>query len=542
MIKRNLLVWFWALWLLFPLASNATGQQIDWMPVSNCMSIASNLNSLIQDPSFVEIQSLPYDETTVIDDWVLQDYSSSYFVDYNSTERMITVIMWPKDPKWSTVDFKYAKKIWRIKLPVGFSNIRTRVYDNKYLIIFAEHYDFDWRVETVGIFYDISEGKITPYYYFTHTWKLIKLHEQDWKLYVITNTPFSKSTAQNFIKKDWNLPSIFPKFTEWVKFWLQPNEKVSVCRDYKYLMMPSKQMPSFWGIVVLQMNNLKIAKDIVYLLWTISQFEFTEKSMYTTVPWDWNTTIVQKFWTEPKINLQKSVLLDTPVLEGWIYARDMRIAYITKKMSWKINQYLLLPFDSSFGPWAEKILYTSEEDFPKVEYHSDAVILKNNDKFVKVWELANWWIATHAWIEMPLKGHKYFMFSTSPFSLIDLSTSDSKLSFSVAELNKSTWKVKQVSKARYSWAWELIWQPSWNAKTRTLIIPAKISETTQFEWVRALQFSSKWAVSEIMARAYWEWIFVENIKQLQDFSFSVANNLVDVFLPNNTISKKVFSR
>jgi hypothetical protein len=31
-------------------------------------------------------------------------------------------------------------------------------------------------------------------------------------------------------------------------------------------MMPSKQMPSFWGIVVLQMNNLKIAKDIVYLL------------------------------------------------------------------------------------------------------------------------------------------------------------------------------------------------------------------------------------------------------------------------------------
>jgi len=542
MIKRNFLIWFLALGLLFPLSSNATGQQIDWLPVSNCMSIASNLNSLLQNPTVVETSAVPFDETTVIDDWGVQDYSSSYFVDYNWKERLITLVMWPKDPKGSTVDFKYSKKIWKIKLPVGFDNIRTRVYDNKYLVIFAEHFDYNRRTETIGIFYEISDWKISPYYYFTHTWKIIKIHEQDGKLYVITNAPLDKSTAQSFIKKDGNLPSIFPVFSEWIKFWYEPQEKTSVCRDYRYLQMPSNQMPSFWSVIVLNMNNLKISKDILYLLWTVSEFEFTEKSMYTAVPWDWNTTIVQKFWLDPKINLQKSVQLDVPVVWGWIYAKDMRLAYVVKRNSWKINQYILLPFDSSFAPWAEKPLYTSEEDFTNVEFHSDSVILKNKEKLVKVWELSNWGITTHAWVEFPLKWHKYFMFWSSPFSIIDLSTDNSEIGFSLVAIDKTQWKTALLSKAKYSWKWELIGQPSWNLKTRTMLLPLKMSWDIQFEWIRALQLSNKWAISEVMARSYWDTTMVEKLIQLQDFSYAITNKLVDVFLPNNTISKKVFSR
>jgi hypothetical protein len=48
-------------------------------------------------------------------------------------------------------------------------NIRARIYENKYLIIFAEHNDYDRRVETVALVYDVSDGKISPFYYFTHT-------------------------------------------------------------------------------------------------------------------------------------------------------------------------------------------------------------------------------------------------------------------------------------------------------------------------------------------------------------------------------------
>jgi len=542
MIKRNFLIWFLALGLLFPLSSNATGQQIDWLPVNNCLWLASNMSNLLQDPSLVESPALPFDESTVIDDWVLQEYSSSFFVDYNGKERLITVLMWPKEPKWSTVDFKYAKKIWKIKLPVGFTNVRTRIFDDRYLIIFTEHYDFDRRVETVALFYDISEWKITPHYYFTLTWKLIKLHEQNWKLFVITNLPVDKNTIQTFIKKDWNLPWMFPKFVEWVKYWLNPNETVSVCRDFRYLQMPSNQMPSFWSVLVLNLNNLRISKDILYLFGTISQFEFTEKSMYTTVPWDWWSTIVQKFWIDPKINLQKSVLIDVPVLNGGIYAKDMRLAYIIERSSWKVNQYSLLPFDSTFSPSTEKNLYTSEETFSDVEFHGDSVVLKNRDKLVEIWELSNGGVSTHAWIELPLKDHNYFLFWANPLSLIDFYTANSQLSFSVIAMDKAQWKFKVVSKSKYPWEWSLIWPTSRNAKTRTLLVPVKMWWESAFEWLKWLQFTTKWAVSEIMARSYWESTLVETVKQLQNYSFSVTNKLTDLFLPNNTISKKVFSR
>ena len=71
------------------------------------MWLAWNLSNLLQDSSLTEIQAVPIDESTYIDDWVIEDYSSSYFVDYNWKERLITVLLWPKDPKWSSVDFKY---------------------------------------------------------------------------------------------------------------------------------------------------------------------------------------------------------------------------------------------------------------------------------------------------------------------------------------------------------------------------------------------------------------------------------------------------
>lgn len=540
MISRKVILSLCAITTVVPLCSNAT-ENINWLPVTNCLEMSRNLDAVLQNPALVESEAVAIDETKAIDEWISDEYSSSYFVDYSEKTRSITLLVGPKDPKWSTVDFKLAKKIGIIKLPATFKNIRTRIYDNKYLIIFWEHNDSDKRTESIVIFYDISDWKLTPASYFTHTWKLIKVHIQDGKLFVITNSPLDKSVVQSFTKKDGNLPSMFPKYKEWVKYGVDPVETTSVCRNYNYLQMPTDQMPSFWGIIVVNINNLKIAKELYYLLWTISQFEFSEKALYMTVPWNWETTIVQKFWIDPKINPLKSVKIDGVVLWWGLMVKDMKTAFITKMSSWKINQYSLVPFNENFLPWEWKILYTSEDNFSDVEQHWTSIVLKNRDKIVTVAELADSGLFTHKPMELPLKEHKYCLFWSSPLTILDVSSENSEISFSLYEKDKPQWKFRRLTNAKYSWEWRVIWPISWNAKTRTLMVPVKISWSSAFEWLKILQLSSKWAISELMSRSYWS-STVEVVKQLQDFSYAITDTLVDIFLSNNSISKKVFSR
>lgn len=540
MIPRKIIVLMWALCTLLPLYSNAT-EQLNRTPVNNCLELSKNIDALLKEPSLVEYEAVAVDETQVIDEWILDNYSSSFFLDYNEEERTITILKWPKDPKWSTVDFKLSKKIWKVKLPVVFKNIRTRIYDDKYLVIFAEHNDADKRVETIALFYDISDWKISPLSFFTHTWRLIKIHEQDWKLYVITNSPLDKNVLQNFIKKDGNLPSMFPKYTEWVKYGLDPQEKTSVCRSFRYLQMPSYQLPSFWSIIVVSLNNLKTPKEMVYLLWSISQFQFSEKALYMAIQWDWDSTIVQKFWIDPKINPQKSVKINWTVLDNWIIVRDMKTAFITKKSSWKVYQYSLVPLSESFVVWNEKVLHTSEDNYSDVEDHYNSIILRNMDKMVNIAELNDSWILPHAAMELPLKEHKYFVFWTSPLTLLDLSSANWELSFSLLEKDKPQWKYRQIMNAKYSWNWRVSWPVSWNSKTRTLMVPVEISWSSSFAWLKVLQLSNKWKISETMARAYGE-SKVASLKQLQEFSYAITDKFIDVFLPNNSISKKVFAR
>ena len=525
---------------MLPLCSNAT-EQINRTPVVNCLSLSKDLDKILQNTGLVEYEAVPIDESKVIDEWIIDDYSSSYFVDYNEELRSITLLLWPKDPKWSTLDFKLAKKIWIIKLQATFKNVLTRIYDNKYLIIFWEHNDLDKRTETIVLFYEFSDWKIRPVSYFTHTWKLIKVYEQAGKLYVITNSSLDKSVVQNFIKKDGNLPSMFPKYTEWVKYWVDPKETSSVCRNYNYLWMPSDQLPSFWSIVVTNLNNLKMAKEFVYMLWTISQIEFSEKSLYMTVSWDGETTIVHKFWIDPKINPQQSIKIDWAVLWWGALVRDMKTAFITKKSSWKIYQYSLVPFNEKFLPGEAKALYTSDDNFTDVEYHATTIILKNREKLVAVAELADNWIYSHATMELPLNDHNYFMFWSSPLTILDVWNENSELSFSLLEKDKPQWKFKKLTNAKYAWDWKVMWPISWNSRTRTLVVPSKISWASSFEWLKILQLSSKWSISEVMSRSYGSAI-VDVVKQLQDYSYAITDKFVDIFLPNNSISKKVFSR
>jgi hypothetical protein len=221
--------------------------------------------------------------------------------------------------------------------------------------------------------------------------------------------------------------------------------------------------------------------------------------------------------------------------------KDMKTAFITKMSSWKINQYSLVPFNENFLPWEWKILYTSEDNFSDVEQHWTSIVLKNRDKIVTVAELADSGLFTHKPMELPLKEHKYCLFWSSPLTILDVSNENSEISFSLYEKDKPQWKFRRLTNAKYSWEWRVTWPISWNAKTRTLMVPVKISWSSTFEWLKILQLSSKWAISELMSRSYWS-STVEVVKQLQDFSYAITDTLVDIFLSNNSISKKVFSR
>ena len=520
----------------------SSASSLDWKVVSNCLDLSKSLNNLLKDPTLVESPTVSFEVEPVIDDWVFVDYASSYVADYNEDEKSITLIRWPKDPKWSTVDFKHSKKIGIIKIPSTFKNVYTRIYENKYLIIFAEHKDASKRTETVVIFYNITDGKITPEFFFTHTWRLIKVHDQEWKMFVFTNTQPDRIEVQNFVKKDGNYPEIFPKYAEWQKYGLDPDETTSVCKNFSYLQMPSKQLPSFRGIIVLNLNNLKNSKELVYMLWTISQVAFTEKSMYLTVPWDWDKTIVQKFWIEPKINPQQSTQVDWTVLQWWLLASDMKLGVITKKSSWKINQYSLIPFTETFVQNTETALHTTEDNFSNVETHWTSIMLYNKDKIVTVWDRAWWNVAAHWPIELSLKDHNYFQFSSSPLTLIDVNLDSSRLNFDIIEKDKSKSAFRKVSQARYEWEWKVTWKASWNSKTRTLLLPVSILWYTSFEWLKVLQLTAKWAISEVMSRSYWTSPEIIKVWQLQDFSYTITDKLVDIFLTNNSIAKKVFKR
>ena len=540
MIKRNLLIWLCSFWLLFPMLTNA--EWLDWKVVNNCLEMGNNLNNLLKNSSVIENQALPFDIEPIIDEWTSTDSSSSYVADYNEEEKTITLIMWPKEPKWTTVDFKYSKKIGIIKIPATFKNVKTRIYDNRYLIIFADHNDVNKKTETIVIFYNISDWKLTPEFYFTHTWKLIKVHDQDWKMYVVTNTPLVKSEVQSFIKKDWNLPSMFPVYTEWQKYGLNPEETVSVCRNFRYLLMPSNQMPSFWSIVVLNLNNLKNSKELVYMLWTISNIEFSEKFMYMTVPWDWESTIVQKFWLDPKINPQKSILIDWTVIQWWVLVSDMKVSFLLKKSSWKINQYSLVPFGDSFVQQGETAFLTNEDNFSEAETHWTTLFLRNKDKIVAVGDLVWWALTPHSAMQLPLKNHDYFQLSSSPLTLLDVVTEDSKLNFSVLEKDKPQGTFRKIARARYDWEWKVLWNASWNSKNRTLLLPVSILWNNSFEGLKVLQLTAKWAISEVMSRSYWSSSEIVSVGQLQDFAYAITDKLVDIFVSNNSIAKKVFKR
>ena len=495
-------------------------------------------NEEVQEKNVIVVKDNPF-----IDDWEIKSTSRTYFYDYQLSTNTLTLVKGPKDPLWNTVNFDASKIIWTIKLPKDFRNVNVLFYKEETMIVVAEHYDSDSRWETVAMFYDLAEDKLTATNYFANTWKIIKIHIENWKLYIVTNSELTKSKAQNFIKKDWDLPTIFPKFSEGLKYWLITNEKYSVCKNYKYLYKPSNQMPTFWNILVFNLNNINNTKDFLYYIWTLWQFAFSEKSMYLTIPSDNDTTIIQKFWLDPKLNVQSSYILSWTVLNGWVITNELKSAFVSVQTSWKLKVYTLNRFDENFNLIDSTDIYSwMDETFDWVEYRWTTIFLKNDEKAIAVAEWNRDDFFTHTPLSLEIGSKKYFMVSWDPLVLLSVEERNNKLYFSLMEKDIPQEEFRNLYTASYKAEWKFLWNFAWNRDSQTLAFSANLQTPEQeFNWIRVLRIPSSWKLKEVMSRRYNEPSFLL-LENYQEFVASVTNTLVDVFIPENAMLMKVLSK
>ena len=542
MIKRKIIV---LISLIFALSISFTfaAEQKDWRNVESCRVLSSHLKWMVWNEEVQEKNVIVVKDNPFIDDWEIKSTSRTYFYDYQLSTNSLTLIKGPKDPLWNTVNFDASKIIWTIKLPKDFRNVNVLFYKEETMIVVAEHYDSDSRWETVAMFYDLAEDKLTATNYFANTWKIIKIHIENWKLYIVTNSELTKSKAQNFIKKDWDLPTIFPKFSEGLKYWLITNEKYSVCKNYKYLYKPSNQMPTFWNILVFNLNNINNTKDFLYYIWTLWQFAFSEKSMYLTIPSDNDTTIIQKFWLDPKLNVQSSYILSWTVLNGWIITNELKSAFVSVQTSWKLKVYTLNRFDENFDLIDSTDIYSwMDEIFDWVEYRGTTIFLKNDEKAIAVAEWNRDDFFAHTPLSLEIGSKKYFMVSWDPLVLLSVEERNNKLYFSLMEKDIPQEEFRNLYTASYKAEWKFLWNFAWNRDSQTLAFSANLQDSEQeFSWIRVLRIPSSWKLKEVMSRRYNEPSFLL-LENYQEFVASVTNTLVDVFIPENAMLMKVLSK
>ena len=543
MLKRKLLFTIFLLWLATFQAVSANNQK-DWTNVESCRVLSSHLKTLIANNDLNENLPELIEEEYFIDDWELKASSSTYFVDYQKSTNVVTVIKGPRDPQGGSVDFNASTKIGSIKLPKDFTNVQIRFFKEETMLLFAEHYDSNSRVESVILFYDLADDKLTASHYYANTWRLVKINIQNGKLYMITNAELTKNMIQRFIKKDGDLPSIFPKFSEGLKYGLITNEKTSVCKNYKYLYKPSDQMPSFRNIMVLNLNNLNNTKEFMYYIGTLSQFKFSEKSMYLSIKWDNDTTIVQKFWLEPKLNMQSSEILSWTLLDWGILIDGLKSAFVTVQSSWKLRVYTLTSFNSNFKIEESVELYSwSDRAYNAVEYGGTTVFLKDQDTAIAVDEWTKDWNYPSAPIELPLDGHKYFMVSWDPLILLQTEEKNNKIYFTLIEKNNPQKAFRNLYKASYISEWRFLGNFSWDIEKQTLAFTTKLTSVDgdDFQGIRIIQIPNNGKIKEIMARKYEDVSFSE-LETFKEFTYAITNKLIDIFIPTSSSLLKVMAK
>lgn len=83
--------------------------------------------------------------------------------------------------------------------------------------------------------------------------------------------------------------------------------KTLSCQDLE-IRLSKGQLPSFWNILVLDLNNLQAPKQRASFLGNFEEFFFSKDLIYATTKEE-NQTLIQRFGLEPRLHYQKTELL-----------------------------------------------------------------------------------------------------------------------------------------------------------------------------------------------------------------------------------------
>lgn len=544
MMKKAFFIGLMGIAVLSPLFCSANlSSQPDWKEAKSCIHLSNQLKKLISNPDFdPTITSFPKVEDPLIDEGQSTFSSSTFFTDYNKKKQQLTIIKGPKDAKNTLINFNKAKKIAKFQLPNDFQELEILFFKEEMLILSANRFPKWENPETIVLFYEIKNDKLSPIHFFRQSGKKIKRELINEKLYLISETPFSKEQAQSLIKKDGDLPTLFPKTSEGLSYGLKfADEHQARCKDFKYLFSAQTKMPQMWSIIVSDLNNLQAAKERFYLLGNFTNFQFSKDFLYASSERWPEQSLAQRFALEPKINYQKSELLSGKSLSNSILSEKTKSAFITERKSWKLKSYILTPFDERFIAQTSVELFSGNESYSSAQLINKDIVLGNEKEIALVGHHWDQWDFQSTKATLISRESQTFFFDFSLTQLLKIYQEEQKIKISLLPKDQKKEKTDEIIILKLENS-SLFWIPAWNKDKNLIFLPIK-SPSLQwkpFKWIRGFAISAEGRQKEIFARNYpnAKQAF-KSIMQLPYFSYTINNEVIDLFLPEQGKTMKI---
>ena len=245
---------------VFTKASANEKPETDRKPAKSCIDLSNQFEKLVKNGT--PLPSPLYTEShqeSIIDLGTEKSESNTFLTTFDEKTQILTVIQWPKSFNSPLVDLTKVKKIARITIPQDFKALQINRYNNT-LILSANHEGKSWKSETVVLFYEILDNKITPVHYFVQSGKRVYLWVQNEKLYLITNENTTSEQIATFIKQRQAGKNFFPTLNEGVGYGLGSTKQKAVsCQDLQTLFTP-QELPQFRTMISGVLKNLKATK------------------------------------------------------------------------------------------------------------------------------------------------------------------------------------------------------------------------------------------------------------------------------------------
>lgn len=518
--------------------ANLEKPETDRKPVKSCIDLSNQFEKLIKNGT--PLPSPLYTENhqvSTIDLGTEKSESNTFLTTFDEKTHILTVIQWPKSFNSPLVDLTKVKKIARITIPQDFKALQINRYNNT-LILSANHEGKSWKSETVVLFYEILDNKITPVHYFAQSGKRVYLWVQNEKLYLITNENTTSEQIATFIKQRQAGKNFFPTLNEGVGYGLGSTKQKAVsCQDLQTLFTP-QELPQFRTMISVDLKNLKATKERHTFLGSFNQFIFSKNHLYAATTTPSQETRLQIFWLEPKINYQRSVLLSGEIIDHAFFSNQNKVGIITKRSSGKFHNYLVSELNGQTSKLQQQEIWSWTTEYSHGTLLWETLLLETKNK--------DWMLITLNGETAPIplstkKEEQLFLLDEAPLSLLKIREEKGKVLFSFLSLS---WTLIESSPTTYPGTSKLLGTPIRNQAQRLLLLPINIEKDGKsFQGIKGIQPSSK-AIKENFSREY-----KSNTEPtfdtggiLPDFSFIISNNLIDLFVQQSPEKMKILKR